>query len=551
MGSVVRVITVPIAVIGSALAALWAAVNPVVVTLASVTALIMGGTQHPLVGFGPLAETNSAVGNYLDLITDNYINFTVPGGTTVNDVAVYTPEEFWPAYGTRTFDESVAIGIANLSACLAGGTCPRNEAFGTPSAGDTFVVFGYSQSGRIVTNVKRSLIDAYSNLGWDQAPDASFIIVGNPDRPNGGLLERFAGLWIPFLNVTFDGATPTNSCDSAGCHLPTTDIAYQYDGFADFPSHPLNLLADLNALLGIAFNHGSYPDHPLTDAVSQGTYGDTSYYMIPATTLPLLQPISWLMPDALVALLDAPLRTIIEMGYDRSVSPGVPVTAQLFRFSPVRDLITIGIAVATGIDDALSMVFGNPDFRPLGTKPAGMYGVPEFKWSDLFGAPTAVAPEKIAPAETDRVAAVAAPATVAALSAGDGGTAPEAPATTTESKPTADPAPTTDPTPTADPTPSAEPTPSQDPEPTEEPTEEPSEEPKPSEDPKPSEEPTVDAEPTEPADEDTAATHEPAAPSADTDAGDGTKNVKDAGSSDEHQAAASQPSAAGDSADAK
>ena len=87
MGSIVRVITVPLAVVGSALATLWAVVNPVVVTLASVTALIMGGTQHPLVGFGPLAETNSAVGNYLDLITDNYINFTVPGGTTVNDVA--------------------------------------------------------------------------------------------------------------------------------------------------------------------------------------------------------------------------------------------------------------------------------------------------------------------------------------------------------------------------------------------------------------------------------------------------------------------------------
>ncbi len=518
MGSIVRVITVPLAVIGSALATLWAAVNPVVVTLASVTALIMGGTQHPLVGFGPLAETNSAVGNYLDLVTDNYINFTVPGGTTVNEVAVYTPEEFWPAYGTRTFDESVAIGIANLSACLAGGTCPRNEAFGTPSAGDTFVVFGYSQSGRIVTNVKRSLIDAYSNLGWDQAPDTSFIIVGNPDRPNGGLLERFAGLWIPFLNVTFDGATPTNSCDTAGCHLPTTDIAYQYDGFADFPSHPLNLLADLNALLGIALVHGTYPDHPLTDAVPQGTYGDTTYYMIPSTTLPLLQPISWLMPDALVALLDAPLRTIIEMGYDRSTSPGKPVTAQLFRFSPVRDLITIGIAVATGIDDALSTMFGNPAFRPLGRKPAGMYGVPEFKWSDLFGGPPPaqpVAPEKIAPAETDRVAA-SMPATVAALSAGDGGTASVTP-TMTDPKPTVDPAPTTEPTPTEEPTPSA--------------------------DPEPAEEPANSA------DEDTAATHAPEVPSA-AESGDGATKVKVAGSSDDHQTS-DQPSSGGDSGDGK
>ena len=545
MGSIVRVITVPLAVVGSALATLWAVVNPVVVTLASVTALIMGGTQHPLVGFGPLAETNSEVNEYLGLVTDNYISFTVPHGTSVNGVAVYTPEEFWPAYGTRTFDESVAIGASNLSLCMAGGsTCPRNEAFGTPKPGDPLVVFGYSQSGRIVTDVKRSLIDAYSNLGWDQAPDASFIVVGNPDRPNGGILERFAGLWIPFLNVTFDGATPTNSCDTAGCHLPTTDIAYQYDGFADFPSHPLNLLADLNALLGIAFNHGTYPDHPLTDAVEQGTYGDTTYYMIPSTTLPLLQPISWLMPDALVALLDAPLRTIIEMGYDRAAGPGVPVTAQWFRFSPVRDLITIGIAVATGIDDALSTVFGNPDFRPLGTKPAGMYGVPEFKWSDLFGTPTPVAPaatqvqsialtdNKIAAPETDPVAVTPSGKAVA-------------PAVTPDPEPTADPKPSEEPTtdpkpseePTKDPQPSEEPQTSEEPEPSEEPTADPTKDPQPSDeasadptkDPEPSQEPSVD-------------------PTKDPEPAGDTATTKTPGTADDHQTSSADSDGAGSAA---
>lgn len=385
MRSIVRVFAFLAALVGSALAAAWASLNPVIVSLASVTALIMGGTQSPLVGFGPLAQSDSVVQRYLDQVTDRYIDHVVPDGTTLNEVAVYTPEEFGPFLGSMTFDESVTTGVANLSMCLTGGSlCPRNEAFGTPSVGDTFVVFGYSQSGRIITDVKRSLIDYYSNTGWEDAPDASFVMIGNPDRPNGGLLERFAGLSIPFFGITFDGATPTDSCDTDGCHLPTVDIAYQYDAVADFPSHPLNLLADLNALLGLV-NHGKYLSVPLTDAVEQGSYGDTTYYMIPVTTVPLLLPVAWLLPAPIVALLDAPLRTIIEMGYDRDTNPGVPTPAKWFRFSPIRDLITIGIAVATGIDDALAMATGDPDFRPLGTTPAGMYGVPEFKFSDLLG----------------------------------------------------------------------------------------------------------------------------------------------------------------------
>ncbi|HNM83703.1 MAG: PE-PPE domain-containing protein [Mycobacterium sp.] len=408
---------------GSAAAALWASLNYTVVAFASVTALIMGGTQNPLVGYGPLAQSNTFVNKYLGLVTDNYISYSVPADTTVNRVAVYTPEEFWPAYGAMTFDASVAGGVANLKTCLtAASKCPRNEAFGIPASGDSFVVFGYSQSGRIVTDVKRDLIGQYSGTGWQGAPDASFMVVGNPDRPNGGLLERFAGLWIPFADITFDGATPTNSCDREGCHLPTIDVAYQYDGFADFPSHPLNLLADLNAILGL-MNHGSYPDHPLTEAVNQGTVGDTTYYMIPATTLPLLEPLKWLLPAPVMAALDVPLRTIIEMGYDRSAGAGTPVTSQWLRFSPVRDLITIGIAVATGIDDALVQLTGNPAFRPLGTTPAGMYGVPEFKFSDLF--PKA-SPQPIAAPKADVPSSAA---TGAELAARDADVVADAPAT--------------------------------------------------------------------------------------------------------------------------
>ena len=52
----------------------------------------------------------------------------------------------------------------------------------------------------------------------------SFVLIGNPNRPNGGILQRFEGLTVPFAGITFDGATPTNT------DFKTVDITRQYDG---------------------------------------------------------------------------------------------------------------------------------------------------------------------------------------------------------------------------------------------------------------------------------------------------------------------------------
>lgn len=53
--------------------------------------------------------------------------------------------------------------------------------------------------------------------------------------------------------MTLYGATPSDTI------YPTNIYTLEYDGWADFPRYPLNLLSDLNAELGIAFVHGQYP----------------------------------------------------------------------------------------------------------------------------------------------------------------------------------------------------------------------------------------------------------------------------------------------------
>ena len=106
----------------------------------------------------------------------------------------------------------------------------------------------------------------------------------------------------------------------------------------------------------------------------QGRTGDTTYYLLPATRLPLLMPLAQLgVPAPILDVLDAPLRVIVEWGYDRGVNPGDPTPATLADpGDPVTKIRNLLAAIPTGLDDGLQEAgFG----RPLGTRPAGTFGV--------------------------------------------------------------------------------------------------------------------------------------------------------------------------------
>jgi hypothetical protein len=376
----------------------WSSTMTAIVQLLATTAFILGGTQNPLVdpnGFDPppmgnhsLVDSGSAT-DYVNAATTKYIVTTAAqrgdAATAFKDynrVATYSPEEFWPTYGTLTFNQSVAQGVHNLDDCVQGKPCTAHifvDPAGAPTS--TYVVFGYSQSARIATIEKRNLIAMYRNPdgSWDDPIDLSFVMIGNPNRPNGGILERFNGLTIPILDVTFDGATPTDTCDAAEvCHLPTVDISRQYDGWSDFPAFPLNLLADINAVAGIAYLHPDYLGDDVPGMAYQGTMGDTTYYLIPTGTLPILTPLAQIgVPAPVLTALDAPLRVMAEWGYDRTASPGAPTQAGLFRVAnPITDLVNLAVAIPTGWDDGISEAVGDPSFRPFGTqKPDSPFGV--------------------------------------------------------------------------------------------------------------------------------------------------------------------------------
>ena len=150
------------------------------------------------------------------------------------------------------------------------------------------------------------------------------MLAADPNNPDGGLLERFKGFDIPFLNVHFNGATPPNS------PYPTSIYTIQYDGIADAPQYPLNIVSDLNAFLGYFVLHSTYPfltPEQVAGAVqlatSPGYTGNTTYYMVMTQNLPLIQfirDIPYAGPP-IADIFQPDLRVLVDLGYG-DIGPG-------------------------------------------------------------------------------------------------------------------------------------------------------------------------------------------------------------------------------------
>ncbi len=363
-------------------APLWAAMVAIVVSAPvpaprlAATALIMGGTNQVL-SIPP--KTPDFMADFVDGANQSYIapsGLCVGGDPGCTLVAVYTPEQirFITGFDDLTLDESVAVGRENLDACLRGTACMATSAPYTDTTVQRFtdtsyVVQGISQSLVISTYEKSYLI------AHPVQRSVSFVMLSNPNRPNGGLLERLVGSYLPLVGITFNGATPTNSPQPTP--LLTVDVAHQYDGWVDVPTNPVNLIADANALLGALFLHGQ----PLTvggTSQLQGYYQDSTYYLDPSPVLPLLIPLAAIpfVGSPLAAALDPPLRVLVEAGYDRTINPGQPTPAQwLYATNPVDAAVNLVRSIPTGWDDAIADVTNDPANRPFHTQPQGVYGV--------------------------------------------------------------------------------------------------------------------------------------------------------------------------------
>lgn len=385
---------VPAALAGVAALSLLTALNPAVVgatqtTLAQVRLLdteawIMGGSGLPI-----------PPQSYIDALSARYISPSAPffDGQPSYPVdktnGLFTPEGLYPNSGVKSLelDPSMAQGVTILH-----DTIKQQIA-----DGNNLVVLGYSQSSTISTVVMRDLLA----LPADQQPTAdqlSFVLLGAPNNPNGGLFERFDVLesggypTIPSLGITFNGAIPEET------PWDTTVYTLEYDGYADFPKYPINFLSDLNAVLGIIYEHTIYPNltpEQLATAIelpmSDDYAGNAQYFMIPSEILPLLIPLQSIpvIGQPIYDLLEPAMRILVNLGYGSITdgwSAGPADVATPFELFPTdldwgEVLTALGNGVQEGwnsfVDDLSQLSFPSAaDFLGSSADDAASFALP-------------------------------------------------------------------------------------------------------------------------------------------------------------------------------
>lgn len=254
--------------------------------------------------------------------------------------AVSWPEQARPYTGKNSLKlgDSIAIGVENLDAALP-------AALAKIGPGEHVTIVGLSAGALVADEFMRQLAAS------PDAPDKSklnFVVVAD-----GNHLWSSNNRYDKILDYTFQGPPVTE--------YDTTVVTGEYDGFADFPDRPLNLLADLNAVAGIVAVHvptmlsnlDNVPAENIT-STTNALGGVTTSYLIPAETLPLVKMLPFLKSQ------EAKLKKIIDKGYTRNDAKAA--SASSAGSSPVDTSVsTVAAAVAdTGAGSEVSTPVGQP-----------------------------------------------------------------------------------------------------------------------------------------------------------------------------------------------
>lgn len=208
-----------------------------------------------------------------------------------------------------TADQSAAVGRQLLHEIIL-----RELANGSPVA-----VAGLSE-GTLVIDQELAYLARDPNA--PPAQDITFYVFGDMLR---GLGQTYLpGVTIPFIGQTF-GPVPESQ-------YHTVVVNEQWDGWANPPDRPWNVLSVVNAIMGAVYTVNGSNDHSQTslDSVSDAVLvsetvnslgGTTSTYLVPRAQLPITRPLLQLgVPRPIVDEIDKLLTPLILTGYS-SVTP--------------------------------------------------------------------------------------------------------------------------------------------------------------------------------------------------------------------------------------
>jgi hypothetical protein len=281
---------------------------------------------------------------YVDAVQNLYLDQLGYGGYTLEPLD--TPEG--GVLPTNLLDSTTEVitAVQDLNTAILAGTA---------NGGDV-TVFGYSESATVAM-YEETLLSLTGDVNPDQL---TFVLVGDPSNPDGGLYERL----VPGVTEDFPYQTDV--------------YTQEYDGFADFPQYPSDTLADLNALAGMLYDHLTYADltpQQIADAIPlETTGGDTDYYIIPTDYLPLLEPLRLMGEpgNQLADLLQPDLSILVNLGYGNlseteGYSLGPANVATGFGLMPNVDPTQLAIALGAGLQQGITDAANDIPASQLGT----------------------------------------------------------------------------------------------------------------------------------------------------------------------------------------
>ncbi|AFM17542.1 membrane protein involved in colicin uptake [Mycolicibacterium chubuense NBB4] len=329
---------------GAAFAAALVALSGSGAATASNSALIIGGIDIPSMS---------------DLLMAQLLGGEFKGQERVS---INWPAQAGPITGPNdmTLGDSIDVGVANLTAAIntALGKLDR-DANGNVINGEKVTVVGLSAGSLVVNEVMRNMI-ASGDL--PDPSDITFIVAEDSSRQE---LIKDSTKYSSKLDYTYQPA-PITPYD-------IVVVTGEYDGMADFPDRPWNLLAVANAMAGAIVVHvpvmftdlSKVPAENVTvDVNAKG--GTTTHYLVPTATLPLVQMMPFLKP------MEAQLRAKIDKGYSRNdpapattkalaaSSVAEPTVAPVVDSTPASDTVDATPASDTSGSDAAPADAGQP-----------------------------------------------------------------------------------------------------------------------------------------------------------------------------------------------
>lgn len=222
--------------------------------------------------------------------------------------------DFFFAPGTPR--DNVSIGVAAVDATRSLDKAIRN---GTqPGA-----VVGLSQGTLALDQEQVRLANDPKAPPRDQL---TFTTIGDPMGTHGFGQSFLAGIFGPGGYVPLIDYTLPPKVDS---QYDSNRVIATYDGLADFPDRPDNLLAVANATAGSAIVHtpaaftgpGDVPPQNIKTTVNSKGATETTY-LIPVNHLPLTLPLRYLgLSNGFVDQVDSVLQPQIDSGYSRYDNP--------------------------------------------------------------------------------------------------------------------------------------------------------------------------------------------------------------------------------------